>query len=36
LIQNRIVREYESELVRARQPGYVSRYDAIGDEDHRR
>ena len=36
LIQNRIVREYESELVRAKQPGYVSRYDAIGDEDHRR
>jgi len=36
LIQNRVVREYESEIVRAKQPGYVSRYDAIGDEEHRR
>jgi stage V sporulation protein G len=35
LIQRRIVSEYESELVRARQPGYVSRYDAIGDEEPR-
>jgi stage V sporulation protein G len=34
-IQRRIVREYEAELVRARDPGYVSRYDAIGDEEHR-
>ena len=34
-IQRRIVNEYEAELVRARVPGYVSRYDAIGDEDHR-
>jgi stage V sporulation protein G len=32
LIQKRVVAEYESELVRAREPGYVSRYDAIGDE----
>jgi stage V sporulation protein G len=35
LIQNRVVREYEAELFRAREPGYVSRYDAIGDEEHR-
>jgi stage V sporulation protein G len=34
-IQRRIVREYEVELVRARDPSYVSRYDAIGDEEHR-
>jgi stage V sporulation protein G len=32
LIQKRVVAEYEAELVRAREPGYVSRYDAIGDE----
>jgi stage V sporulation protein G len=36
LIQSRIVREFESEIIRAKQPGYVSRYDAIGDEEHRR
>ena len=36
LIQSRVVREYESEIVRAKQPGYVSRYHANGDEDHRR
>jgi len=35
LIQNRVVREYEAELVRAREPGYVSRYEAVGDEDQR-
>lgn len=35
-IQNRVVREYEAELVRAKEPGYISRYDAIGDEEHRR
>jgi stage V sporulation protein G len=35
LIQTRVVREYEAELVRARQPGYMSRYDAIGDEERR-
>jgi len=29
------VQEYEAELIRAREPGYVSRYDAIGDEEHR-
>ena len=34
-IQKRVVTEYEAELVRAKQPGYVSRYDEIGDEDHR-
>jgi stage V sporulation protein G len=35
LIQKRVVAEYESELIRAREPGYVSRYDAIGDEESR-
>ena len=35
LIQSRVLREYEAELVRSREPGYVSRYDAIGDEEHR-
>lgn len=35
LIQRLVVREYEAELIRAKQPGYVSRYDAIGDEEHR-
>ena len=34
-IQKRVVSEYEAELIRAKQPGYVSRYDEIGDEDHR-
>ena len=34
-IQRRIVHEYEAEVVRARDPGYVSRYDAIGDEEQR-
>ena len=33
LIERRIVQEYESELVRARQPDYVSRYEAFGDEE---
>jgi len=36
MIQHRVVREYEAELIRAKTPGYVSRYDEIGDEDHRR
>ena len=31
-LQQRIVTEYEAELVRSREPGYASRYDAIGDE----
>ena len=35
MIQRRVVSEYEAELVRAREPGYVSRYEGIGDEDHR-
>ena len=34
MIQQRIVDEYEAELVRSREPGYVSRYDDP-DEDHR-
>ena len=34
-IQRRVVGEYEAELDRAKQPGYVSRYDEIGDEEHR-
>ena len=33
LIQRRVVEEYEAELVRAREPGYVSRYEPFGDED---
>ena len=32
LIQRRVVAEYEAEILRAREPGYVSRYDEIGDE----
>lgn len=31
-LQQRVVTEYEAELVRSREPGYASRYDAIGDE----
>jgi hypothetical protein len=27
-----VVAEYEAELIRSREPGYVSRYDEIGDE----
>ena len=34
-IQRRVVSEYDAELDRAKQPGYVSRYDEIGDEEHR-
>jgi stage V sporulation protein G len=33
MIQKRVVSEYEAELVRAHDPNYVSRYDAIGDEE---
>jgi stage V sporulation protein G len=33
LIQRHVVAEYETELLRAREPGYVSRYDAVGDEE---
>jgi hypothetical protein len=36
LIQRRVVEEYEAELVRAREPGYVSRYEGLGDEDRPR
>lgn len=35
IIQSRVVGEYASEVERAKQPGYVSRYDGLGDEDHR-
>jgi stage V sporulation protein G len=35
MLQRRIVQEYEAELIRAKEPGYVSRYDAIGDEEQR-
>ena len=35
MIQKYVVQEYEAELLRAREPGYVSRYEGIGDEDHR-
>ncbi len=35
MLQKRIVAEYENELVRAREPGYVSRYEDIDDEPHR-
>jgi stage V sporulation protein G len=35
-IQRRIVAEYEAEIVRAREPGYVSRYEGLGDEDRPR
>lgn len=27
MIQNRVISEYEAELIRAQEPGYVSRYD---------
>jgi stage V sporulation protein G len=33
LIQRWVVAEYETELLRAREPGYVSRYEAVGDEE---
>lgn len=32
LIQNRVMAEYEAELIRAQEPGYASRYEAFGDE----
>lgn len=35
MLQKRIVTEYEAEIVRARQPGYVSRYDDIDLDDQR-
>ena len=36
LIQRRVVEEYEAEIVRAREPGYTSRYEGLGDEDRPR
>lgn len=36
IIERRVVQEYEAELERAREPGYVSRYEAFGDEDRPR
>ena len=36
LIQRRVVGEYETEVERAKQPGYTSRYDPMGDEDRPR
>jgi stage V sporulation protein G len=33
MIQDRVISEYEGELERARQPGYVSRYDDDYQED---
>ncbi|MFM7107095.1 MAG: SpoVG family protein [Planctomycetaceae bacterium] len=36
LLQRRIVGEYETERVRAGEPGYVSRYEGLGDEDRPR
>jgi stage V sporulation protein G len=32
LIQNRVMAEYEAELIRAQEPGYASRYEEFGDE----
>ena len=32
LIQDRVLAEYEAELVRAQEPGYVSLYEDFGDE----
>lgn len=32
LIQNRVMAEYEAELIRAQEPGYASLYEAFGDE----
>ena len=34
-IEREVVQEYEREVVRSRQPGYVSRYDDLGDEEPR-
>jgi stage V sporulation protein G len=33
MIQNRVIAEYRSELERAKQPGYVSKYDDDYDDD---
>ena len=32
LIQDRVMAEYEAELIRAQKPGYTSRYEEFGDE----
>ena len=32
LIQNRVMAQYEAELIRAQEPGYASRYEEFGDE----
>jgi len=32
LIQDRVMAEYEAEVIRARKPGHVSRYEELGDE----
>ncbi|MDA8041333.1 MAG: SpoVG family protein [Pirellulales bacterium] len=32
LIQDRVMAEYEAELIRAQKPGYASRYEDLGDE----
>lgn len=34
VIQKRVIAEFQAEQERAKQPGYVSRYDAIGHEDY--
>ena len=31
-IQDSVLAEYEAEVIKAREPGYVSRYEAFGDE----
>ena len=32
LIHDRVMAEYEAEVIRAQKPGYVSRYEELGDE----
>ena len=32
MIQQRVMNEYDAELVRAQEPGYISRYEGLGDE----
>lgn len=31
-IQDSVLAEYEAEVIKAQEPGYVSRYEAFGDE----
>ena len=31
-IQDSVLAEYEAEVIKAQKPGYVSRYEAFGDE----